>query len=190
MRLPAVPSSFYLAAIGAFLAASPAPAQVEAPEAPPALEVRRLRSGPVCEAGSAEVGRAPSDRICPGRDVHVRGLDTCVFDGEEVRCTWWGFEFDYANADPGEPLTCVWTRSRSIDEGNWEDVRKRGVAADTVQFAFESESGHLFFPGFDTLPDAGFTAPWLTVDMEYDCAHRGRRAFVANYRLIFSSAFE
>lgn len=154
------------------------------------LQVWNFRSGPVCDAGSAEIGRAPSDRICEARDVPVRGKDTCVFNGEETRCTWWGFEFDYANANPDVPITCVWTRSRPVDEGNYEGVRKHSVATDTTDLKLEAASGHYFFSGFDTFP-VGFPHPWYTVDMEYDCSYPGTgRVFLTEYRLIFSSAFD
>lgn len=153
------------------------------------LRITNLRSGPVCEAGTAEIGRAPSNRICPARDIAIRGEDTCVFDGEEKRCTWWGFEFDYENADPEEPLVCVWTRSLPVNEGNYEEVRSRSIATDTVRYDLEGTSGHYYFPGFDTFPE-GFPYPWITVDLEYDCSYRDRPLFELNHRLIFSNAFD
>lgn len=153
------------------------------------LRITNLRSGPVCEAGTAEIGRAPSDRICPDRDIAIRGKDTCVFDGEEKRCTWWGFEFDYENADPEEPLVCVWTRSLPVNEGNYEEVRSRSIATDTVRYDLEGTSGHFFFPGFDTFPEA-FPYPWMTVDAQRDCSYRDRHLFQLNHRLLFSNAFD
>ncbi|HUF08413.1 MAG TPA: hypothetical protein VMO47_03765, partial [Rhodothermales bacterium] len=100
------------------------------------------------------------------------------------------FEFDYENASPGEPLICIWTRSRAFNEGNYEDVNKHGIVTDTVRYEFEKARGHFFFPGFDTLPADGYPDPWLTVDMEYECTYRGRRAFGLEYEFIYSSEFQ
>jgi hypothetical protein len=103
---------------------------------------------------------------------------------------WWGFEFDYANAHPDESVACIWTRSQSVNDGNYEGVNKSNVATDTVDFKLDAPSGHAFFPGYDTFP-ANFTHPWYMVDMEYDCTYpKQGRLFVADYRLIFSNVFK
>ncbi|HUF08958.1 MAG TPA: hypothetical protein VMO47_06545, partial [Rhodothermales bacterium] len=40
------------------------------------IRITNLRSGLVCEEGSGEVGRPPSDRICRAHEISVRGRDT------------------------------------------------------------------------------------------------------------------
>lgn len=160
----------------------------EAPEPAGPFRVWDVLSGPVCDAGEGEVGRPPSSSICASRDVAVRGEDTCVFDGARKRCTWWGFELEYENAAPGEPLVCIWQRALAVDDGNYEGVAKAGIAVDTVQVDIPSSRGRLFNPGFDTFPERP-VPPWLPVPMVWECSYQGRPMFTLDYRLIFSSAF-
>jgi hypothetical protein len=160
--------------------------------APALLEVSNFVSGPVCRDGDLieerrEEGRPPSDRICEGTDVRVSGKDACIWSGEKRRCTWWGFEFDFESADPDEPITCVWTRSAPVDDGNYEGIRQSDVVADTIAIELESTSGHHFFPGYDLYPDPSPT--WYVIDLTYDCVYRDVPIFRPEYRLIFSSVF-
>lgn len=148
------------------------------------LRIQNFRSGPVCDEGSGDVGRPPSSRICEGTDIPIRGLETCVFNEARMPCTWWGFEFEYQNARPGVPLTCVWTRSRPGTEGNWEGVRSRGIATDSIHIDLGGTAGHTFFPAFDVYTD---DIAWPVVDVEFTCSYGGHRAFSATHRLLFSS---
>lgn len=155
-----------------------------------AFRLLNFRSGPVCRDPDLvderrEKGRPPSDRICEEKNILIRGQDGCVFDGEWKRCTWWGYEFDYENADPDQPLVCAWTRSRPTDVGNSEGIRESGVMTGTDEIELPQESGHFFGPGYDVhLP-----VPWMTIDVRYACTYRGEPAFEFEHRVVFSSAF-
>jgi len=156
------------------------------------FRIRNLATGPVCrEADLVDERRAkgqpPSDRICQGNDVPIQGKDGCIWSGEHKRCTWYGFEFDYENADPGVPLVCVWTRSRPGREGDAAGVRSEGLSTGTTEVALEGESGHYFSPGYDLYQAVTF--PWGIVRLGYDCTYKGAPAFQASFRLIYSSAF-
>ena len=63
------------------------------PEAPAgAMQVSAFRTGKVCD-----------DHVCTyAIDIPVSGADDCA----GKRCTRFGVEFDYRNADPGAPLEC------------------------------------------------------------------------------------
>lgn len=66
---------------------------------PGAMRVMNFRSGPLC-----------GDSVCRQATlIRVTGQDTC----ERGRCTKYGVEFDYKNADPGVPLLC----SGEVTEG-------------------------------------------------------------------------
>lgn len=65
------------------------------------MRVAGFRSGSVCTEG----GRPTS--VCQGVvDIRVTGNDQCAQPDGPRACTWYGFEFDYRNALPGEPLYC------------------------------------------------------------------------------------
>lgn len=163
---------------------------------PPAerpFRIRNLEIGPVCRdrqlvAERRKNGQPPSDRICEARDVLVRGEDICVWSGQRKPCTWWGYEFDFENADPSVPLVCTWTRSSPGDEGNWEGIRHKDAATGSSETWLETESGHFFGPGYEILNTAN-PVPWHVVDVDYECTYRGEPAFRAGVRVIQSSAF-
>ncbi|MGH7563823.1 MAG: hypothetical protein ACREK5_05320 [Gemmatimonadota bacterium] len=146
------------------------------------FRIWNLVTGPVCRDQDLvderrEQGQPPSDRICQGTDVPIRGRDGCIWSGEHRRCTWYGFEFDYENADPDEPLLCEWTRSRPGTEGNREGVRSEGLATDTFEVELEQESGRFFSPGYDLFQVV--SGPWMTVRLHFECTYRGEPAFEA-----------
>ena len=157
------------------------------------FRISNFVSGPVCRDPDLvderrRQGQPPSDRICAGTDVPIRGEDGCIWSGEHRRCTWYGIEFDYENADPSEPIVCVWTRSRPGMEGNAEGVRSEGLATDTVEVELEGERGHYFSPGYDLYTRV--SVPWAVVRLSYDCTYRGEPAYEASFRIIYSSAFD
>ena len=68
---------------------------------PTAVRVSGFRSGRVCTYGGQPTG------VCqPTVDIEVSGKDRCLQSGGERPCTWFGFEMDYQNANPTEPLIC------------------------------------------------------------------------------------
>jgi hypothetical protein len=155
------------------------------------FRIRNLAVGPVCRdrrlvTVRPKEGQPPSDRICESRDVPVGGEDVCIFAGERRRCTWWGFEFDYENADPSVPLICTTTRSVPGNEGNYEGIRNPNARSATGKTPLEGVNGHQFSPGYEVfIPEA----TWLVVDMHLDCSYGGEPAFEADVRVIHSSAY-
>jgi hypothetical protein len=65
------------------------------------VQVSGFRSGIAC----TEAGHPTS--ICQQAvEISVTGEDQCAQPEGNKRCTWYGFELDYHNAVPGEPLIC------------------------------------------------------------------------------------
>ncbi len=178
MRLP-------LLAVLAAIAVAPASLRAQAGE----FRLSNLSSGRLCdEDGGGAIDVHGEGTFCdPSGDVEIRGEGRCVYAGEERPCTWFGFEFDYENKDPREPITCVWTRSRAADEGDPEEVRKRSATADTFDLAIEDASGHYYHPVYQIY---GVTPSRVVVDMEYHCAYREEEVLETSYRLIFSPDFD
>jgi hypothetical protein len=70
-----------------------------------AMQISGLLAGPVCEGDG--------ERVCEqSADIRITGADSCPGG----RCTRFGMEFDYRNADPAVPLECsVATRGAGGD---------------------------------------------------------------------------
>lgn len=156
------------------------------------LEISNLVSGSICRyeeetgARSSEIDIHANGSICEAVDIEVRGKGRCVYAGEEKPCTWYGFEFDYDNKDPNEPITCIWRRSQPTDMGDIERVEKRSAVADTFDLALEGASGHYRHPMYNLY--AAPPAP-LTIDDEMTCTYRGEPALETLFRLRFSPDF-
>ena len=66
------------------------------------MRVSDFRAGPLC-----------GDKVCEqSADIRVTGTDTCAGG----RCTRFGMEFDYENADPSAPLECQPSTSGGDDD--------------------------------------------------------------------------
>ena len=79
-----------------------------------AMQISALRTGPVC--------KDDSDRVCEqSANIQLSGADTC----QGGRCTRFGMEFDYRNADPSMPLECS-TSTRGGDGDFIGDLIKLG----------------------------------------------------------------
>jgi len=66
-----------------------------------AVWVSGFRSGPVCLTGGQ-----PSSVCQTAVDIQITGEENCALSGGNQPCTWFGFEMDYRNANPMEPLIC------------------------------------------------------------------------------------
>jgi len=75
---------------------------------PRTVWVSGFRSGRVCTEGGQ-----PSSVCQTAVDIQVTGEDRCALSGGAQACTWYGFELDYRNANPAEPLIC---QSSGADE--------------------------------------------------------------------------
>lgn len=65
------------------------------------LLISDFRSGRVC----LEQGNPAS--VCEQAvDIQIDGQHRCLDEGGEAPCSWYGFELDYRNADPSQPLVC------------------------------------------------------------------------------------
>jgi hypothetical protein len=79
-----------------------------------AMRVSAFRAGPLCDG-----------RVCEqSASIQVTGADSC----SGSRCTRFGMEFDYRNADPSAPLECS-TSSSGGDSDFIGDLAKQGADA-------------------------------------------------------------
>ncbi len=79
-----------------------------------AMQISGLRAGPLCSNGE--------ERVCEqSATIQLAGRDSC----QGGRCTRFGMEFDYRNADPSAPLECA-TSTRGGDGDFIGDLIKLG----------------------------------------------------------------
>jgi hypothetical protein len=68
---------------------------------PGVVQVSGFRSGRVCLDGGQ-----PASVCQPTADIQVTGSERCSQADGAQACSWYGFELDYRNANPLEPLNC------------------------------------------------------------------------------------
>lgn len=138
--------------------------------------------GRICryEDGFEEICRRESD-------IRIEGKETCVWVGEERPCTWYGVQFDYENKDPDVPVHCEWNRSQPVNDGNYDEVRARGVTRDEYDLPIDDATGHYYHPMYNLY--APVPMPWYVVTFDFRCTYAGEEILHAPFRLIFSSVF-
>jgi hypothetical protein len=158
------------------------------------FRVANVVFGSICRRD--EQGRRMSDAIdvhamgdiCEENQIPVRGKGSCMYAGERVSCTWYGFEFDYESKDPDQPITCTLTRLVPTDLGNVDEVVARRVTTST----FELEMGagatgrhrHPMYTVFRPFPGA-----WQVDQMTLSCTYLEEEVIATRWSLVFSSAF-
>ena len=99
------------------------------------VQVSGFRSGRVCTTGGQ-----PSTVCQDAVDIQVTGNDRCAEPGGTQRCTWYGFELDYRNANPAEPLIC---RSSATEEDFLGGIVTRAIEAVPTNPDGDSELGKM-----------------------------------------------
>src|SRR3546814_7048738 len=92
-----------------------------------ALEIQNFRSGLLCDVDKKfTTGDIPISWICfETETIYVTGQGQCTFDGQEKKCSWYGYEFDYSNASEEDEIKCVSTSSVPVPIGTPKGAEKR-----------------------------------------------------------------
>ncbi len=85
------------------------------------MQIEGFRSGRVCTAGSR-----PEEVCRVSMDIPITGQDRCRQAEGDVPCSWYGFEMNYRNAVPGEPMYC---RTSADGEDFLGRMISKGMAA-------------------------------------------------------------
>jgi hypothetical protein len=139
--------------------------------------VRNVVSGLAC-------GRPNVDqRVCFATShIEVTGEGHCNYDGRDVPCTWIGVSFTYDAAGPADTLSCGWTSSYPLKEGNAEGVRSPSTSGGRVRIALPTSSHFHFEPFFALLP-ADPRAIGRVIAVRYSCSSSGHHLFSFAYDL-------
>lgn len=138
-----------------------------------ALRLDNPRSGEVCSSDGE-----PTHVCSSGPDINVLGREMCDWS-EDVKypCTRYGYEFDYAGANPGDIINCEVTRSvRTVFGPDTEQVTGENTAEYTEEL--QSEKGRLFHHGFQTYAPV---EDRVLVYESHRCAHLGEPLFQVNF---------
>ncbi len=145
------------------------------------LRISNFVSGPVCHYDNG------TEEVCnQAEDIDIKGESYCDWSGEQRRCTWFGFQFDFENADPSVPIECDYMRSRASAEGNWERVREKNASTGSFTYELETSNGHFYNPMFElySAPPGGAV---IIVSTEFQCTYDGKPVFDMIFRARYSA---
>lgn len=125
---------------------------VFAPSGPAyAVEINQFSAGLVCgkNDNATPIRQPVAERICfETETIYITGSSTCVFDGYDIPCTWFGFEFEYSDLSDGDTIICEGTSSQPHTYGNPNEV----IAENATEFEFtltpEPGAGRFYNPQY------------------------------------------
>lgn len=149
--------------------------------APPEIEITNVKSGLICLHKLDRSGDYKIDpRVCfATEDINITGQGECVFNGENKRCTWYGFEFDYENKTEA-PLSLICHFSSDSDDliGNPEGINEAG--ASSYELSLEPGTGRITNPQYTVFRYAPGGETSQTVNR---CTFKGRDVFDARFNI-------
>jgi hypothetical protein len=108
------------------------------------LQIAHLRVGLVCPQGRPDGGS-----ICfEATRVPITGQGTCVYNGDRQPCTWYGFEFEYANAHPGEEISCIVSSNHNAEFGTPTGVQLENADRYEYRLRLDARAGRYFNPQY------------------------------------------
>ena len=114
------------------------------------------------------------------RDVHVTGQGRCVYDNNLYPCTWFGFEFDYSGAEPGDTIEGTSTSNRPINTGNPNETIAENTSTTEFQLTLDLIEGHFYNGQYSVLT---VNAPPL--EEEITCSLKGEQLLKFSYRVLY-----
>lgn len=141
---------------------------------PNSVVISNLRVGTVCSPAS-------DLEICQEtNNIIISGKQRCIYDGNAVPCTWYGFSFDYRTTAESFKLRCFWSSSEATNIGNPNAVLSRNVRQGDYELDLNGSDLHFFNPQYSVFETA-------TKDVRQDtyCVYNGKKVieffFVFHY---------
>lgn len=145
-----------------------------------ALEISNFKSGPMCGINMDDMGW-----VCfEDEEIHVTGQSSCWSQGEILKCTWYGFSFEYIGARKGQEIECRSTTTRPTSHVNLSSRGEEPETTRTYTFALEEKEGYFVNPQYSVLATSGDTKPAKIVD-ETECWSEGEPVFEFRFISIY-----
>ena len=147
------------------------------------FEITDFRSGLVCHSHPEYDG----GWICHvTEDIYMTGTGQCVYDGRNIPCTWYGFEFSYKNAPDGMRLSCQSKWSQPGNFGNPDGEIETAVKIQSYQLELTQGNGRFYNPQYSGLSADSMTGE-VIVD-ETSCSYQDNEVFSLKFKLIYPNA--
>lgn len=144
-----------------------------------ALEIYDFKSGLMCGTNKNDIGR-----VCfEGKRILITGQSTCDSGGVTYKCTWYGYSYNYRNAEIGQNVECVYTYSTPVRGMNWAKGPSEESRITTFSYIFDKENGYYVNPQYSVLPPKD--AKVVDQTQSVICKSRGETLYEYEFTSVF-----
>ena len=117
---------------------------------PNRLIIENFKSGLLCpNPSSGEVDPKHHRHTCFETEyIVITGQGQCPLGQDELPCTWYGFEFDYKNAQPDQNLYCTVKTEYTETFGKQKKIANKPEKAHEYVLKLNASDTHLFYPQY------------------------------------------
>lgn len=142
------------------------------------IEISNFKAGLMCG-----INKDTEGRVCfVQRDIQITGQSSCIANGQTKKCTWYGFSFEYEDADKTDIIKCKYNTTRVIQSINTEEVVDKSVDKGEFSFSMDEESGEFMNPQYAVMfaSDDNLVIGYSTV-----CKVENEELFSYTFNLIY-----
>jgi len=137
--------------------------------------VTGFQFGLMCDIGQE------TPKVCvPTDTIRVTGESRCTYNHERRPCTWYGYSFDYELLTETPTLTCAWSATLPVSEGNPERERSANTRSGTYEIPLPGRRGHFVNPQYTLRSDG----PATSLTFSQTCSYEGTVAFTVSYTVL------
>ncbi len=141
------------------------------------VDIENFKSGLMCGINKKDMGWVCFER----EEILVTGQSSCESSGEEFKCTWYGYSFDYKNGKKGQEINCVYTESEPVASMNLHSKPGESRRVSEFKFTLNKTEGYFVNPQYSVLGLSSNDKPHKIVQ-DVVCSSEGKKLY--EYRFI------
>ena len=155
------------------------------------FRIENFKSGLVCPdpTSQGKNSKKHSPSVCFENDtILITGQGKCIYNGDDYPCTWYGYEFDYYNAQPNQALDCVVKSNTPQSFGNPEGIEVENTKTYEFRLELDPNETHFFNPTYSIF--AYWPAKKNIEKFTTECSLNSKSVFKFSKELIFPESEE
>jgi hypothetical protein len=137
-----------------------------------ALEISDFKSGLMCGVNKADPGWVCFEK----ESIEITGQGSCLSGGKTLKCTWYGFSFDYKGNRGRKELDCEYSRSKPTYTMDYFESSDEPSSSGTYKIKLNGDSGYFVNPQFSVLNTSGSDNA-IRISTSASCFSEGQKVF-------------
>ncbi|WP_444893961.1 hypothetical protein ACJJIE_06255 [Microbulbifer sp. TRSA001] len=147
-----------------------------------AIEISNFKSGLMCGINKDDMGW-----VCFAQEeIKITGQSSCISNGNEYKCTWYGYSFDYKDAKPNQKIDCKYWDSKPATSINLEGVAKEPSKYFEFSFHLDKPEGYFVNPQYSVL-SVSENANMKKVTQDVSCSSEGVELYKYRFISVYSA---